>query len=226
MSTHFVYLVRHGLAAEQGPEFPNDDDRPLTSEGVQRMRVQVLGLRALDVRLDRVLTSPLVRAAQTAEILAAGLGCAAPLVTVDALRPGGRYDALLADLRKEGFEVKSPTGPVYGFGSAFWRSVYEVKSLALAPDEKSLVMACEDRAEERSLPARASAAGRRGPRGGGFVGSLLPVTAMGVRARRARPSAGDNCAGLRGGARRTRASGRRRRTSSRRREPAPRGCCG
>lgn len=36
-------------------------------------------------------------------------------------------DALLADLRKEGFEVKSPTGPVYGFGSAFWRSVYEVR---------------------------------------------------------------------------------------------------
>lgn len=104
MSTHFIYLVRHGLAAEQGPEFPNDDDRPLTSEGIQRMRVQVLGLRALDVRLDRVLTSPLVRAAQTAEILAAGLGCAAPLVTVDALRPGGRYDALLAALARLGHE--------------------------------------------------------------------------------------------------------------------------
>ena len=104
MSTYFIYLVRHGLAAEQGPEFPNDDDRPLTSEGIQRMRVQVLGLRALDVRLDRVLTSPLVRAAQTAEILAAGLGCAAPLVTVDALRPGGRYDALLAALARLGHE--------------------------------------------------------------------------------------------------------------------------
>lgn len=41
-------------------------------------------------------------------------------------------DALLADLRKEGFEVKSPTVPVYGFGSAFWRSVYEVRKGGLS----------------------------------------------------------------------------------------------
>jgi phosphohistidine phosphatase len=102
MASHFIYLVRHGVAAEQGPEFPNDDERPLTSDGIERMRVEVLGLRELDVRLDRVLTSPLVRAVQTAEILAAGIGCEAPLVTVDALRPGGRYDALLAALRRHG----------------------------------------------------------------------------------------------------------------------------
>ncbi|MFO7692889.1 MAG: phosphohistidine phosphatase SixA [Vicinamibacterales bacterium] len=104
MALHFIYLVRHGLAAEQGPEFPNDDDRPLTSDGIERMRVEVIGLRALDVRLDRVLTSPLVRAAQTAEILASGLGCAVPPVTVDALRPGGRYDALLAALAQTGHD--------------------------------------------------------------------------------------------------------------------------
>ena len=102
MASYFIYLVRHGLAAEQGPEFPNDDDRPLTSEGIERMRVQVVGLRELGVRLDRVLTSPLVRASQTAEILAAGIACEAPLVMVDALRPGGRYDALLAALGRLG----------------------------------------------------------------------------------------------------------------------------
>ena len=102
MASHLLYLVRHGLAAEQGPEFANDDDRPLTSGGIERLRAQVLGLRELDVRIDRVLTSPLVRAAQTAEILAAGVGCDAPLVTVDALRPGGRYDAVLAALARLG----------------------------------------------------------------------------------------------------------------------------
>jgi phosphohistidine phosphatase len=102
MASHFIYLVRHGVAAEQGPEFPNDDDRPLTDDGVARMRAQAAGLRELRVRLDRVLTSPLVRAAQTAEILASGLGCAAPPVAVDALRPGGRYDTLLAALGRLG----------------------------------------------------------------------------------------------------------------------------
>jgi len=104
MALHVIYLVRHGLAAEQGPEFPNDDDRPLTSEGIERLRVQVLGLRALDVRLDRVLTSPLVRAAQTAEILASGIGCAVPPVPVDALRPSGRYDALMAAMARSGHD--------------------------------------------------------------------------------------------------------------------------
>jgi phosphohistidine phosphatase len=104
MASYSIYLVRHGLAAEQGPEFPNDDERPLTSDGIERLRVQVLGLRDLGVSLDRVLTSPLVRAAQTAEILATGIGCAAPLVAVDALRPGGRYDALLAALGRLGHD--------------------------------------------------------------------------------------------------------------------------
>jgi phosphohistidine phosphatase len=102
MASCFIYLVRHGLAADRGPEFPNDDDRPLTSDGIERLRVQVLGLRKLGVSLDRVLTSPLIRAAQTAEILAAGVECAAPLVAVDALRPGGRYDALMAALGRFG----------------------------------------------------------------------------------------------------------------------------
>jgi phosphohistidine phosphatase len=102
MASHFIYLVRHGLAAEQGPEFPHDDERPLTSEGIERLREQVLGLRELQVRLDRVLTSPLVRAVQTAKIVAAGISCTAPLLTVDALRPGGRYDALMAALGRLG----------------------------------------------------------------------------------------------------------------------------
>jgi phosphohistidine phosphatase len=102
MGTYLIYLVRHGLAAERGSEFPDDDDRPLTSEGIERMRVQVLGLRELGVRIDRVLTSPLVRAAQTAELLASGIACPDPPVLVDALRPGGRYDAVLASLARLG----------------------------------------------------------------------------------------------------------------------------
>ncbi|HNV04444.1 MAG TPA: phosphohistidine phosphatase SixA [Vicinamibacterales bacterium] len=93
-----LYLVRHGAAAEHGPSYPNDDLRPLTGEGIERLRLEAAGLAALDVRLDRILTSPLVRAVQTAEVLAAGVRCAAPLVTAEALRPGGRFEALVAEL--------------------------------------------------------------------------------------------------------------------------------
>lgn len=106
MTPHFIYLVRHGVAADLGPEYSLDDVRPLTKEGVERFRLEVRGLAELDVRLDCVLTSPLLRAAQTAEILASGLECAAPLVTVEALRPGGRYDTLLAALGRLG-DVRS-----------------------------------------------------------------------------------------------------------------------
>lgn len=102
MATHFIYLVRHGLAAEQGPAYPDDGQRPLTDEGMARLRIEGLGLRALEVKLDRVLTSPLVRAVQTAEILSATVGGGAPLVTVDALQPGGRYEALTAALGRLG----------------------------------------------------------------------------------------------------------------------------
>jgi len=102
MATCSIYLVRHGLAAEQGAAYPNDDDRPLTDDGIERWRQQVKGLRELDVRLDRVLSSPLVRARQTAEILAAGVGCAGPLVIVDALRPGGRFEGVAAALARLG----------------------------------------------------------------------------------------------------------------------------
>ena len=33
-----LYLIRHGLAAERGDQFPDDTKRPLTSRGIQRMK--------------------------------------------------------------------------------------------------------------------------------------------------------------------------------------------
>lgn len=97
-----LYLIRHGIAEDQGPACPSDEDRPLTAEGIRRLEESVQGLRALDVTLDRVLTSPLVRARQTAEIVRAGLDCREPLLVVDALRPGGRFEALAAALERLG----------------------------------------------------------------------------------------------------------------------------
>jgi phosphohistidine phosphatase len=97
-----LYLIRHGVAADQGPDFPNDEERPLTEDGIRRLQQALKGLRALDVTVDRVLTSPLLRAKQTAEILAAGLECRAPLVVVDALRPGARFETIVAALERLG----------------------------------------------------------------------------------------------------------------------------
>jgi len=85
---HTLYLVRHAIAAQPGKDWPDDSKRPLTPKGIARMRKAVQGLRALDVRIDLVLSSPLVRAMQTAEILVHGLKPAPPLNVLAALAPG------------------------------------------------------------------------------------------------------------------------------------------
>lgn len=85
-----LYVVRHAVAAERGPEYPDDDLRPLTADGIARWRKAVEGLRAFGLQLDLVLTSPLVRAKDTAELLAAGLKPKPRVTVVEALSPGGR----------------------------------------------------------------------------------------------------------------------------------------
>ncbi len=83
-----LYLVRHAIAAERGRQWPDDAKRPLTHKGAARMRQIVLGLRDLGVEFDLVLTSPLVRARQTAELLIAGVRSKPTLEVTEALAPG------------------------------------------------------------------------------------------------------------------------------------------
>jgi phosphohistidine phosphatase len=99
-ATFELFLVRHAIAAERGPNYPDDRERPLTSEGVARFKRVVDGLKDFDVKLDLVLTSPLVRASHTAELLVAGIGGKPRLDTLDALAPGGRMSLVLEAITK------------------------------------------------------------------------------------------------------------------------------
>jgi phosphohistidine phosphatase len=94
-----LYLVRHAIAAERGPKYPDDRLRPLTPDGAKRFASSVPGLIEMDVVLDAILTSPLVRARDTAALLAAGLKPKPPVVEIEALAPGGRYQAVLEAIR-------------------------------------------------------------------------------------------------------------------------------
>lgn len=96
-----LYLIRHGVAAERGEAWLDDAKRPLTDEGVRRLRKIAAGLVGIGVSFDVVLTSPLVRAKQTAEIIAGGLDPHPPIIITDALLPGGAYAAVLDDLTKQ-----------------------------------------------------------------------------------------------------------------------------
>lgn len=93
-----LYLVRHAIAAERGPEWPDDSRRPLTPRGRARMREAIRGLRRLDVRVDVVLTSPFVRAAETAELLLEGLDGPPTLAVTAALAPGQAAGAVAGAL--------------------------------------------------------------------------------------------------------------------------------
>jgi phosphohistidine phosphatase len=95
-----LYLIRHGVAEERGDAWPDDSKRPLTEEGTSRMRKAARGLSRLGIAFDIVLTSPLVRARQTAEIVAGGLAPRPSLVNIESLAPDAAYAALMADLEK------------------------------------------------------------------------------------------------------------------------------
>ena len=95
-----LYLIRHGVAEERGDAWPDDTKRPLTEEGIARLRKAARGLAKLGVNVDIILSSPLVRTRQTADIVAAGLDPRPPVVNVDSLAPDGAYQAIAADLEK------------------------------------------------------------------------------------------------------------------------------
>lgn len=95
-----IYLVRHGVAEERGVKWPDDSKRPLTADGMSKMRKSARGLDRVGVKIDVILSSQLVRARQTADILSAELDAHPPIVNVESLAPGATAAALVADLEK------------------------------------------------------------------------------------------------------------------------------
>ncbi len=76
-----LYLVRHGVAKEFGEDgIRSDEERPLSALGRRKTAQVARGLKQLGVTPHRIVTSPLVRARETADIVA---GVVAPTVTVE-----------------------------------------------------------------------------------------------------------------------------------------------
>jgi phosphohistidine phosphatase len=94
-----VILVRHATAVDETLEL-RDPFRHLTPEG--RAQAKALGdrLRWHDCEPTRLWTSPLVRAVQTAELVAIGLGATAPIEVMPDLAPGESERAVVAALAK------------------------------------------------------------------------------------------------------------------------------
>jgi phosphohistidine phosphatase len=95
-----VYLIRHGVAAERSKEWPDDSKRPLTPEGLLRLRKEARALNDLDVGFDQIISSPLVRTRQTADVFAEVLKGHPPVAVSDALAPAGTPAAVMQELTK------------------------------------------------------------------------------------------------------------------------------
>jgi phosphohistidine phosphatase len=100
MATLELYLIRHGVAAERGEEYPDDSKRPLTSDGIARLRKEAKALDGLGINFDHILSSPLVRAKQTAEVFSELLQTKPAISTTDALTPAGSPAAVIQELGK------------------------------------------------------------------------------------------------------------------------------
>src|SRR5215470_9455742 len=98
-----IYLVRHAIAQQLGQknEF-TDEKRSLSSQGRERMRQIAKGLGRLGVVPDLIMTSPLVRAIETGDILAEALGLEQKQIRKsNALSPGGSFDELFAEIKRQ-----------------------------------------------------------------------------------------------------------------------------
>jgi phosphohistidine phosphatase len=94
-----LFLLRHGIAAELGaPGAKTDAERPLTAEGRRKLRGVAAAMRLLKLEIDHVFSSPLVRARQTAEIIARELRTS-PVELLEALQPAGTPREVLRALK-------------------------------------------------------------------------------------------------------------------------------
>jgi phosphohistidine phosphatase len=92
-----LYFLRHGIADWPDWDPARDHERPLTKDGLKKMKEQAKALADLGVKFDAVLSSPYTRAYQTADIVAGKLGL--DVKTEPLLAPGFNSDKLTEIVR-------------------------------------------------------------------------------------------------------------------------------
>ncbi len=102
------YLLRHGIAVEPGTAaYESDSERPLTAKGRERLRVAARAMEKLGLAFDLILSSPFLRAKQTAEIIAKDLKLRKRLAFSDDLTPAGNPRLLIQQLNQFRPELKN-----------------------------------------------------------------------------------------------------------------------
>ena len=100
MATLELYLIRHGIAEERGPEWPDDSKRPLTGKGIAALKQEAKALAALDISFDLIISSPLTRTRQTANVFAEHLPGKPAVELSDSLAPAGTPAAVIQEIAR------------------------------------------------------------------------------------------------------------------------------
>lgn len=95
-----LYIIRHGIAVSRLEDDTDDEARPLKKKGKAQMQDIAKGLKELKIAFNMILTSPLVRAKETAEIVNEHCGSAKKVMVTDLLKPGSSFNKLIKFLNE------------------------------------------------------------------------------------------------------------------------------
>jgi phosphohistidine phosphatase len=106
-----LFILRHGIASDPGEhglakDLP-DAERPLSAKGKQKLWRITEAMRTLDLKFHAVVSSPLLRARQKAQIVTEAIEIRRKLILTDELAPAGDPKALLDQINKLGPRAKN-----------------------------------------------------------------------------------------------------------------------
>ena len=106
-----LFILRHGIASDPGEDGLSKDlkdtDRPLSAKGKQRMWRLTEAMRTMELTFDVVVSSPLLRARQTAQIVTEALELRRKLVLTDQLAPAGNPKLLIEQITAQSPRAKN-----------------------------------------------------------------------------------------------------------------------
>jgi len=95
-----LYIIRHAIAVDEGTADYEDSQRPLTDKGRKKMRQIAKGLRSLGVEFDLILSSPYLRAQETAEVLGDVFKMKKKIIFSESLLPESEPEKVIAEINE------------------------------------------------------------------------------------------------------------------------------
>ena len=95
-----LYIIRHAIAVDEGTADFENSQRPITDKGRKKMRQIAKGLRSLGVEFDVILSSPYLRAQETAEILGDVFKMKKKIIFSESLVPEAEPEKVIAEINE------------------------------------------------------------------------------------------------------------------------------